>query len=100
VRSRARVTTRVFAGLALGALIAVLVAACSPGADYPTILDKPMPRADQPMSPDQVQQATSSLISDRDRLSAEAAQASAPAGGQNAPATTGSTRTAGAAPRP
>ena len=97
MRSRERVTTRLVAGLAIGVSIAVLMAACSPGGDYPTILDKPMPRADQPMSPDQVKQATDALISDRDRLSAEA-QAAGQSGAP--PATTGSTRTAGVAPKP
>jgi hypothetical protein len=85
--------------MAVVASLAVLAVSCSPGADYPTILDRPAPRADQPMSPDQVRQTTNSLISDRDRLSAEtqAAQAgAAPA----APAVTGSTRPAGATPKP
>jgi hypothetical protein len=95
----------VVAGLALGALIAVMVAACSPGADYPAVLDRPEPRADQTMNPDQVKQATDALISDRTRLSTDA-QASQPASelaGQqqaSAPATTGSTRPAGSAPKP
>ena len=88
------------AGLVLGASIAALVAACSPGADYPSILDKPAPRADQTMNPDQVKQATDALISDRTRLSTDA-QASQPASQQaSAPASTGSTRPAGSAPKP
>ena len=88
------------AGLALGGLIAVLVAACSPGADYPSILDKPAPRADQTMNPAQVKQATDALISDRTRLSTDA-QASQPASQQaSAPAATGSTRPAGSTPKP
>jgi hypothetical protein len=88
--------------MAVAASIAVLAASCSPGADYPTILDRPAPRADQPMSPDQVKQATSSLISDRDRLSAEAqaAQAGATPAAPAAPAATGSVRPAGAAAKP
>ena len=91
---------RVVAGLALGAAIAALLAACSPGADYPSILDKPAPRADQPMNPDQVKQATDALISDRNRLSSDA-QASQQASQQaGAPAATGSTRPAGSAPKP
>jgi hypothetical protein len=85
---------RVVAGLALGASIASLVAACSPGADYPSILDKPAPRAEQPMNPDQVKQATDALISDRSRLSAGAPQQA------SAPATTGSTQPAGSAAKP
>jgi hypothetical protein len=100
LRNRRTVAARVIAGLALGASIAALVAACSPGADYPTILDKPAPRADQTMNPDQVRQATDALISDRNRLSSDA-QASQQAGQQaGAPAATGSTPPAGSAPKP
>ena len=93
---RNRRTARVVAGLALGASIAALVAACSPGADYPAILDKPAPRAEQTMNPDQVKQATDALISDRNRLSTDA-QANQQA---SAPAATGSTPPAGSAPKP
>jgi hypothetical protein len=100
---RNRRTARVIAGLALGASIAALLAACSPGADYPSILDKPAPRADQTMNPDQVRQATDALISDRNRLSSDA-QASQQAGQApqqaSAPAATGTTRPAGSAPKP
>ena len=98
-----RRTARVVAGLALGASIAGLVAACSPGADYPAVLDRPAPRADQTMNPDQVKQATDALISDRNRLSSDA-QASQQAGQApqqaSAPAATGTTRPAGSAPKP
>ena len=87
---------RAVAGLAIGTSIAALVAACSPGADYPSILDKPAPRADQTMNPDQVKQATDALISDRNRLSS-GAQAPQQA---SATATTGSTGTTGSVPKP
>ena len=91
---------RAVAGLAIGTSIAALVAACSPGADYPSILDKPAPRADQTMNPDQVKQATDALISDRNRLSS-GAQANQQASQQaSAPATTGSTGTTGSVPKP
>jgi hypothetical protein len=96
LRNRRTVAARVVAGVTLGASIAALVAACSPGADYPVILDRPAPRADQPMNPDQVKQATDALISDRNRLSAANPQASQQTG---APATTGSTP-AGSAAKP
>jgi outer membrane murein-binding lipoprotein Lpp len=96
VRNRRTVAARIVAGLAIGASIAALVAACSPGADYPSILDKPAPRADQTMNPDQVKQATDALISDRNRLSSDT-QAAQQA---SAPASTGSTRPAGSAPKP
>jgi hypothetical protein len=96
------VAARVVAGLVLGASIAVLVAGCSPGADYPAILDRPAPRADQTMNPDQVKQATDALISDRTRLStdAQASQQQAAQQQASAPAATGSTRPAGSAPKP
>jgi hypothetical protein len=79
---------------AVGAILAtaVLLGACSVGAEYPTVLAPPAPRAEEPMSADQVKQATDALISDRTRLSADA-QATAPA-------TTGTTTSAGAAAKP
>jgi hypothetical protein len=83
------VTTQVFAALAIVAPAAVAMSGCSPGADYPSIFpavhDMPPPRADTPMDANQVQQATEDLITDRNRLSAEAqgadqsANAAAPA---------------------
>jgi hypothetical protein len=88
LRNRRNVAARVVAGLALGAA-AALIAACSPGADYPAVLDRPAPRAEQTMNPDQVKQATDALISDRDKLSA--AQGTTPP--VSAPVTTGSTHT-------
>jgi hypothetical protein len=97
LRNRRTVAARVVAGLTLGASIAALMAGCSPGADYPPILDRPAPRAEQTMNPDQVKQATDALIADRDRLSAANPQASQQA---STPATTGSTRPAGSAARP
>ena len=62
--------------LGLAAVACLVVAACSPGADYPSLFpavhDIPPPRADTPLDANQVQQATEDLISARDRLSAEA----------------------------
>ena len=56
------------AGLAL--------AACSPGADYPSLFpgvhDTPPPRADAPLDSLEIQRATEDLINARDHLSAEA----------------------------
>src|SRR4029077_4116562 len=97
LRNRRTVAARVVAGVTFGASIAVLVTACSPGADYPVILDRPAPRADQPVYPGQVKQATDALISDRNRLSAANPQASQQTA---APATTGSTPPAGPAAKP
>ncbi len=85
---------------------AALLAACSQVADYqssyPTLFAKPEPRAQQTMTPDQVQQATSALMSDRTQLSAEAqsAQSEAAASGMTSPATTGTTPSAGAKTKP
>jgi hypothetical protein len=66
---------RVAAFLVLAAVACLALAACSPGADYPSlfpsVLDIPPPRTDTPLDPNQVQQATEDLISARDRLSAE-----------------------------
>jgi hypothetical protein len=106
VRSSIKVRAGLLAAVAIGAA-AVLLAACSPGAEFPSVLDNPQPRADKPMTPDQVKEVTNSLISDRDHLSAEAqptptAQPGAPAGQRAAaaPDATDSTQTAGAATRP
>ena len=76
MQRRVRVTTRVFAVMAIVAPAALALSGCSPGADYPSIFpavhDMPPPRADTPMDANQVQQATEDLITDRNRLSAEA----------------------------
>ena len=70
------VTTHGLAALAIAAAAALLLSGCSPGADYPSIfpalLDRPPPRADTPLDPDQVQQATEALITERNHLTAEA----------------------------
>ena len=76
VQCRRGVTTRGLAALAIAAAACLLVSGCSPGADYPSIFpavhDMPPPRADTPLDPDQVQQATEDLITERNHLSAEA----------------------------
>ena len=70
---------RAAAFLALAAVACLVLAACSPGADYPSLFpsvhDIPPPRTDTPLDSNQVQQATEDLISVRDRLSAEAQDA-------------------------
>jgi len=81
-RRRSFLTPRVLAGFApapavfaLAAAACLLVSGCSPGVDYPSIFpaihDMPPPRADAPMGPDQLQQATEDLITDRNHLNAE-----------------------------
>jgi len=71
---RHRVTKRLLAAAAVIATVAL--AGCSPGMDYPSLFpavhDMPPPRADTTMDADQIQQATETLISERNRLSAEA----------------------------
>lgn len=66
---------RILAALALLASAALPAAGCSPVSYpslFPAVEQSPPPRADTPMDANQVQQATEDLISDRDRLSAEA----------------------------
>jgi hypothetical protein len=63
----------------LAAAGCLVLAACSPGADYPSLFpsvhDIPPPRTNTTLDSNQVQQATEDLISARDRLSAEAQDA-------------------------
>jgi hypothetical protein len=67
---------RAAAFLALAAIACLVLAACSPGADYPSLFpsvhDIPPPRTDTTLDSNQVQQATEDLINARDHLSAEA----------------------------
>ena len=67
--------------LGLAAIACLVLAACSPGADYPSLFpsvhDIPPPRTDTPLDTNQVQQATEDLISARDHLSAESQGAQA-----------------------
>ena len=67
--------------LGLAAIVCLILAACSPGADYPSLFpsvhDIPPPRTDTPLDTNQVQQATEDLISARDRLTTEAQGAQA-----------------------
>jgi hypothetical protein len=103
------------------AVAAFLLSACADTGVFPAVHDMPAPRAEAPLTPDQVKAATDSLISERDHLSTET-QANGPpnppanaadaanAGSQtNAVAArpnvvpvavTGSTQTAGADPKP
>lgn len=75
--------------VALGAIACLVLGACSPGADYPSLFpavhDIPPPRSDTPLDRNQVQQATEDLINARDRLSAEA-QGAAGKNAANSPA--------------
>jgi hypothetical protein len=75
------VRRRAAAYLALAGLACLALAACSPGADYPSLFpsvhDVPPPRSDTRLDQNQVQQATEDLITARDRLTAEAQSAQA-----------------------
>jgi len=65
-------------GLALATVTCLLLAACSPGADFPALFpaahDGPPPRTEPTMSPLELQKTTEDLISERDRLNAQAPQ--------------------------
>jgi len=79
VQRRQRVTKRGLSALAIAVATSVISAAltgCSPGIDYPAIFpaahDLPPPRLDKTMDANQLQQATETLITERDRLSVQA----------------------------
>lgn len=87
----------------MAAAVVLIESGCS-DIGFPAVHDMPAPRADTPLTPDQVKQATDDLISQRDHLSSEAqaaaqannaANAAAPAA--NAPASNPPARGATAA---
>ncbi len=101
--------------VAVAAAVAFLVSGCTEGALFPAVHDMPTPRADTPLTPDQVKQATDALASERDHLTtqalpngqpgtagsaAAAAQQKPPSSAQPAAAASGATQTAGADPKP
>ncbi len=101
--------------VAVAAAVAFLVSGCTEGALFPAVHDMPAPRADTPLTPDQVKQATDALASERDHLTtqalpngqpgtagsaAAAAQQKPPSSAQPAAAASGATQTAGADPKP
>jgi hypothetical protein len=65
---------RAFAGLngalAMVAAAAMLLSGCSPEVGLPAVHDMPPPRAEAPLNPDQIKQATDELTNERDHLSA------------------------------
>lgn len=83
VDRRSSVTKRLIAAVAIAAAAAgaTLLSGCSPGVDYPSLFpavhDMPPPRADTPLDPVEIRQATEDLITARDHLNA-----SAPGSGQ------------------
>jgi hypothetical protein len=71
--------------LAMCTAVAVLASGCSPEVAFPAIHDMPPPRADTPLTPDQVKQATDGLITDRNHLSTEMQAAAAATAAADAP---------------
>ena len=72
-------------------VVTLFLSGCAVDAGFPAVHDMPAPRADTTLTPDQVKQATDSLISERDHLQggqpAQPVNASAtPAPQQNATA--------------
>jgi hypothetical protein len=67
-----------FAKLAVAALAVagtmLLVAGCSTDQGFPAIHDMPAARTETTLTPDQVKEATQSLVSERDHLNTEAQQ--------------------------
>jgi len=65
-------------GFVLATVTCLLLAGCSPGADFPALFpavhDTPPPRTEPTMSPLELQKTTEDLISERDRLNAQAPQ--------------------------
>jgi len=115
VNGERSVTRLVLGALAIAASVAFLVSGCSEGALFPAVHDIPGPRADTPLTPDQVKQATDALTSERDRLNTQvqangqpgttasvpvAVQQKPPSSTQPAAAQAGATQTAGADPKP
>ena len=54
-------------GTVLAASLACLLAGCAE-VGFPAVHDMPSPRADTPLTPDQVKQATDDLVSQREHL--------------------------------
>jgi len=114
VNGERSVTRLVLGALAIAASAAFLVSGCTE-AFFPAVHDMPAPRADTPLTPDQVKQATDALTSERDRLNTQvqangqpgttasvpvAVQQKPPSSTQPAAAQAGATQTAGADPKP
>ena len=107
------VTRLVLGALAIAASVAFLVSGCTE-AFFPAVHDMPAPRADTPLTPDQVKQATDALASERDHLNTQLPPDGQPAAAPNAApvvqkkpssstqpaAASGATQTAGADPKP
>jgi hypothetical protein len=62
----------------MAAAAAMLLSGCSTEVGLPAVHDMPPPRAEAPLSPDQIKQATDELANERDHLSAAAQVKSQP----------------------
>jgi hypothetical protein len=84
------------------AVASVLLSACSAPGVFPSVLDEPAARNDPTLSPDQVKQATDSLISDRNHLCSAAIANAAPGAPPppDCPTQTAATPGPGAAAKP
>jgi hypothetical protein len=71
---------RICAAVAVAAVAALLSACSSSSGTYPSLFSEPPPRGDTPLTPDEVKQATDTLLTDRQHLCAEAI-ANVPPGG-------------------
>jgi len=94
--------------LTTGTVAAFLLSGCSDVGFFPPVHDVPGPRADTPLTPDQVKQATDALASERDHLNTQLQTnpppppANVAAGQQQKPpasAQSGATQTPGADPK-
>jgi hypothetical protein len=62
----------------MAATAAMLLSGCSTEVGLPAVHDMPPPRAEAPLSPDQIKQATDELTNERDHLSSAAQAKSQP----------------------
>ena len=68
-----RAGTRISVAVVAAAVAALLLSACSSSSGpYPTLFAEPPPRGDAPLTPDEVKQATDTLLTDREHLCAAA----------------------------
>jgi hypothetical protein len=72
----------------------LLLSGCSSDIGYPAVHDMPAPRAETPLTPDQIKQATDDLVSQREHLNTEATT------GQVTPVNLGSTNASTTSPAP
>jgi hypothetical protein len=94
VKSCGRNARLCLGSLAVAAAALLLLSGCSSDIGYPAVHDMPAPRADSPLTPDQIKQATDDLVSQREHLNTEATT------GQVTPVNLGPTNASTAAPAP